>query len=175
MGRSAPQGEQRFYEEKAKQLFRAGRLRAGCGRQRRGRRQPVAVPLPGREGRRRPVPAHLPGAGGDHRLHPAHLGHCHRPQNQKERHRRLHRAGPQVEIFGHSHLFCACAHHDLLCGHRRVDHQIRRGVPHRPGQRRRAGRLLHRLHHLAGVAGGVRPAVHGGHGLHRVQRRGGRH
>ena len=37
------------------------------------------------------------------------------------------------------------------------------------------GRLFYQLHYLAGVSCGVRSAVHGRDGFHRVQRRGGRH
>ena len=49
------------------------------------------------------------------------------------------------------------------------------GLPHRAVCRRCGGRLFYQLHHLAGVACGVRSAVHGRDGFHRVQRRGERH
>ena len=80
-----------------------------------------------------------------------------------------------MEILGRSHLFGAGADHDLLCRDRRLDHQIRGGVSHRPVVGRCAGRLFYRLYHLLSFAGGVCPALYGRYGLYRVQRRGGRH
>lgn len=55
------------------------------------------------------------------------------------------------------------------------DHEICGGLPHRTVCRRCGGRLFYQLHYLAGVSCGVRSAVHGRDGFHRVQRRGGRH
>ena len=82
---------------------------------------------------------------------------------------------PKVEISRYPHLSGAGSDHDLLCRHRRVDHEICGGLPHRAVCCRCLRRLFHQLYHLAGVPGGVRSAVHGRNSFHRVQRRGGRH
>ena len=71
--------------EKEQQLQLLSRLRAGGGRQRRGRRQYLALPLSLRQGWRRPLPPCLPGAGADLRLRPPDHGRGHRPQDPAER------------------------------------------------------------------------------------------
>ena len=65
-------------------------------------------------------------------------------------------------------VFGSGAHHDVLRGHRRLDHEVRVRVSDGAGFERGAGRLLYVVYHVAGVACGVRPAVYGGDSVHCV-------
>ena len=56
-----------------------------------------------------------------------------------------------------------------------LNHEICSVLPDWSGRCRRPGQLFYQLYLLAGIACGVCPAVHGGHRLHRLQRRAGWH
>ena len=151
-----------------KPLFRADRLCAGCRGQCGGRGKPLAVPVFGGQGRRRTVSAGVSGAGAHLRLYAADLGYRHWPENPEKRHRSLYGDAPQVEVSRHSYLSGAGADYDLLRGHRRLDHQIRRGLSHRAGPGCRPGRLFYFVYHLTYLSGNFRSAVYGRNGFHRL-------
>ena len=129
-------------------FFRPDRLRSGRGRQRRRRRESMAVPVSGRQGRRRTVPPRLSRARADVWLYASDLRYRHRPQDAEKRHRRVCRDAPEVEVPRYPDLPRPRSHHDVLRRHRRLDHKIRRGLSDRAGRSRRTGQLLYGLHHL---------------------------
>ena len=154
------------------QFFRAAWLCPRCRRKRSRCRQPLAVPVSCRKGWRRSVPACLSGAGADIRLHPADDRRGHRPPHQAERPQCLRNAQQKVEVPGLPHLPRPHAHHDVLLRHRRLDHEVFYPLPRLKRRCRRAGRVLHLVHHLPRLAHRLHADLFGADGVGRVLRRG---
>lgn len=123
------------------------------------------------QGRRRTVPARLSGAGADIRLHPADDRRSHWPPHEAERPQCLCNAQQEVEVFGLPHLPRPHAHHDVLLRHRRLDYEVFYPLPRLKRRCRRAGRVLHLVHHLPRLAHRLHADLFGADGVGRVLRR----
>ena len=110
--------------------------------------------------------------GADIRLHPADDRRSHRPPHEAERPQCLCNTQQKVEVLGLSHLPRPHAHHDVLLRHRRLDHEVFYPLPRLKRRCRRAGRVLHLVHHLPRLAHRLHADLFGADGVGRVLRRG---
>ena len=123
------------------------------------------------QGRRRTVPARLSGAGADIRLHPADDRRSHWPPHEAERPQCLCNAQQEVEVLGYLTFLVPTL---IMTYYSVIGGWITKyfyPLPRLKRRCRRAGRVLHLVHHLPRLAHRLHADLFGADGVGRVLRR----